>query len=538
MQPKPTFPRKQIFGLSILLFLCLLVVLFDSCRKNYDAQANIFTTGQVNNFFKLPAGTTPETRIVVAEMQKQLKAQDVNNFLNWHGQPIWDKAVKLDSKKENSITYLIPIAKEKQITAFFGATVMPTGKILFEMHRQSTQVDKAKEYSYANIGLKRSSFFLNYFNGVPTQPKEVEAISSTGENNFAVMVCWWESNQVECNYFNPTDSTAGIIAPPCFEWREICIPIGSDDTPGGGGGGGGGGCTTCPPPCPTDDPWFSLVPPEGPPGPCEPNTPPCAPDQMYNSACLSPTNYPGKEYTYPYLWWNDTIWINAHINSFAANTNAPSLRNPIIYNFVAGNPSINLQKYINCFNAIPNAGATCTIKICADLPHNTEPDELVNDNMEPGHAFLIMTKTNGNQTVTQTFGFYPAIGKKSIFSSPVTSTIVDDGKQGFEHEYNASMIMNISVSNFNLTLSLATTAASLKYDLDGFNCADFALTCFNFNRNVPIAVPDWQIINKNYGTTPNGLYKKLQEMKAANGPEASSIQIGTFNAPKSHGECP
>lgn len=59
-----------------------------------------------------------------------------------------------------------------------------------------------------------------------------------------------------------------------------------------------------------------------------------------------------------------------------------------------------------------------------------------------------------------------------------------------------------------------------------------------------IIVPDWITGNpysgltKNYGTTPNGLYKKLQELKIANGPEAVNINIGSFNALASQGECP
>lgn len=214
----------------------------------------------------------------------------------------------------------------------------------------------------------------------------------------------------------------------------------------------------------------------------------------------------------------------------------------ILFDYSNSGPAIDLQKYFNCFDIIPDNGATYSIKLCADLPDNSNPDIVV-VGVTPGHAFLTITKTNGSQSVTQSFGFYPQSGPLSVFGVGVNSKIVDDGKAGFEHEVNASISMdNISQLGFNAVKNLALGYVnSLQYDLDVFNCADYALDCFNFIRSSQIIVPDSQypigfpIIN--YGTTPNGIYKNLKEMKDTNHPEAANIQIGVNNSTTSHGPC-
>src|SRR5262245_2204631 len=36
-------------------------------------------------------------------------------------------------------------------------------------------------------------------------------------------------------------------------------------------------------------------------------------------------------------------------------------------------PSLDLNKAFNCFNQMPSSGAKYSIKLCADVPNNTEP---------------------------------------------------------------------------------------------------------------------------------------------------------------------
>jgi hypothetical protein len=203
----------------------------------------------------------------------------------------------------------------------------------------------------------------------------------------------------------------------------------------------------------------------------------------------------------------------------------------VVFNY-DDKPSIDLTKFFNCFNNVPDNGATYTIKLCADLPIDGQP-WWMEDWFTPGHSFLTVTKTNGSQSVTQNFGFYPVSGLRSIWGNPCTSKLIDDGN----HEFEASISMTITQTQFNTMKDLALSYISSDYDINDFNCADFALNCFNSARSTPLDVPDTQRTFVNYGTTPNGIYEKLKDMKDNNHVEAANIFIGETNAPSSQGEC-
>jgi hypothetical protein len=98
--------------------------------------------------------------------------------------------------------------------------------------------------------------------------------------------------------------------------------------------------------------------------------------------------------------------------------------------------------------------------------------------------------------------------------------------------------MTITQSQFNTVKNMTLNYASnSQYDIDDFNCADFALNCFNSIRSTPLEVPDTYRTFVWYGTIPNGIYEKLKDMKDTNHAEAANIFIGETNAPTSQGEC-
>lgn len=246
------------------------------------------------------------------------------------------------------------------------------------------------------------------------------------------------------------------------------------------------------------------------------------------------------------MWWENESWIHDNIAMIRYVDAFKDPKSPLIFDnsdaFSA--PAADLQKMINCFTTVPDAGATYRITLNADLPDNSDPDALTN-NLEPGHAFITMTKTNGTQSVSQSIGFYPKRRYLSVFSTGVDSKIVDNGL----HEYNSSISMNLSQIDFMGSLNLAVSHSGLNYDLNDFNCTDFALQIFNSNRNPSqhIQVPDWVVVVsspysglvKNFGTTPNGLHKALNLMKTNNTwGEAANISIVTANAVAGAGECP
>ncbi len=199
--------------------------------------------------------------------------------------------------------------------------------------------------------------------------------------------------------------------------------------------------------------------------------------------------------------------------------------------------AIDVNKYFNCFDNIPDAGATYSMKLCADIPVNNNENDLISG-LHPGHAFLIITKSNGSSSVSQTMGFYPTTSM-NVFMLPVSSKLVDDGISGHEHEYNASILLpSISQSDFQTVKSTLINLASTKdYDLNDYNCTNFALEVFNSVSNpYIISVLDWYGVssNINYGKTPNGLYKKLKSLNLDGTP---NISIGTYTANTSHGPC-
>jgi len=211
-------------------------------------------------------------------------------------------------------------------------------------------------------------------------------------------------------------------------------------------------------------------------------------------------------------------------------------------NFVYDNlPGIDLTKYFKCFTYIPDAGATYSVTICADLPVNDNPEALLDRNFQCGHSFLIFTKTNGNSSASLSFGFYPQRILLSLTTLPLSSKVSDDG--AVAHEYNGSLTMNgISALDFmTLEHEAENLANSMKYDIGDYNCTNFALDVFNSIRPTdPLQVPDWigSYTGLDFGATPNGLYSLIKSMEYnKNGTRNFNVQIGVMRAPQAMGPC-
>jgi hypothetical protein len=222
----------------------------------------------------------------------------------------------------------------------------------------------------------------------------------------------------------------------------------------------------------------------------------------------------------------------------------PVADDPIYIDFepVESLTAIDLKKYLQCFSNIPDAGATCTIKILTDIPVDTDPNSSFDwENGSPGHTFLQLTKQNGTQTVQQNIGFYPVTGWKSgLTPAPVKGKFVDNSY----HEYNASFIMPLTPENFNsMLVHIQYLANFIKYDIDEYNCTDFALEVFNYKRGGnQLTIPMYDIPGGNapFGTaTPQGLYQKLKSLKKDQGAEGANIAIPGYKgfAGASKGSC-
>lgn len=189
---------------------------------------------------------------------------------------------------------------------------------------------------------------------------------------------------------------------------------------------------------------------------------------------------------------------------------------------------IDLESYLRCFDQIPDAGATCSIEIYADIPVDSDPYKLFElSNQSPGHTFIQIKKSNGTQSAIQNIGFYPQSDWKSILTNaPIDGKFVDNGM----HEFNASIKMSVSPENFKSILTeIRYLARFIKYDIDEYNCTDFALDVFNKIRTGKLEIPMYHIpggMAAGGTRTPQGLYNKLQEMKSGGSSEAANITIG------------
>ncbi|MFC0773378.1 hypothetical protein [Terrimonas alba] len=203
------------------------------------------------------------------------------------------------------------------------------------------------------------------------------------------------------------------------------------------------------------------------------------------------------------------------------------------------NPSIDVEGYLRCFSSIADDGAECSIELFTDLPVNGDPTKLFDfNNGSPGHVFIQLKKSKGSQLVVQNFGFYPRQGwKAATNSSAVAAKVVDNGY----HEFNASIHTKLTPAQLKTAISALRNLASSQYDIDQYNCTDFALQIYNNTQPLAsrINIPLLQIPNgvARGSKTPQGLYMKLEEMKKS-GIQSSSITIPIVGwVGKSKGAC-
>ena len=204
------------------------------------------------------------------------------------------------------------------------------------------------------------------------------------------------------------------------------------------------------------------------------------------------------------------------------------------------NTAIDIRKFMNCFTAIPDAGATCSIEILSDIPVDGSPSNFFNwETGSPGHTFIKMNKSNGSQSVQQIFGWYPQSGYKvGLTTAPVTGKFVDNA----QHEFNASYTVNLTPAQFQAAVTRVLYLANfIRYDIDEYNCTDFALDVFNdaVSPTQRLDIPKYDIPGGMAPTgtnTPNGLYQKLQSLSVAGTPGISIPGVKGWVA-DSHGPC-
>ena len=193
--------------------------------------------------------------------------------------------------------------------------------------------------------------------------------------------------------------------------------------------------------------------------------------------------------------------------------------------------TIDLKKYLACFDKIADQGSTCTITLLTDIPEDDNPNSFFNwKTGSPGHTFLQLGKKNGNTSIQQSIGFYPASSWKTLIDLPVEGRFADNG----EHEFNASITMDITPANFRSTIErMLYLSTYIKYDIDDYNCTDFALNIFNFKRSNPLNIIKYNVpggATSSGTSTPQGIYKELKRIKDLVNTESNNISIPSVKA--------
>lgn len=226
-------------------------------------------------------------------------------------------------------------------------------------------------------------------------------------------------------------------------------------------------------------------------------------------------------YEYQCIWTNENVimdeddWGGDSGGGGAGNNgNSVVVLSPAV--------TINLKDRLNCFKNVPdnvNTKYNVTLHV----------DKTTNYVMFPGHSFITLEKSNGSNVQRLSFGFYPKTSNNVIIglSQPIISEIGEeslDGERESDIRYNLRFDSSFSTkfqSLINLAVSLSQ---SMNYDLNDYNCTNYAIDVFNYALTSTSKSPLPQT------TTPNSLFDIMNNMSNNN---IEKNKIGEGKLPKS-----
>lgn len=194
-----------------------------------------------------------------------------------------------------------------------------------------------------------------------------------------------------------------------------------------------------------------------------------------------------------------------------------------------GDPAIDLDKYLKCFDNIPDAGATCKITIHSDVPVDSDPTKIFDWSAgSPGHSWIRLEKrgANGSGMASQHIGFYPKTGWKTILTdAPLDGKFVDNGS----HEFNASYEVSVSPENLRSAIMRIRQLRNVKYDIDDYNCTDWSIEVWRsaVSPSIWFDIPRFHMpgsLSPGGTSTPQGLYVKIKELQDA-GVQGASVPV-------------
>ncbi|MDB4921833.1 hypothetical protein [Mucilaginibacter sp.] len=187
-------------------------------------------------------------------------------------------------------------------------------------------------------------------------------------------------------------------------------------------------------------------------------------------------------------------------------------------------PAINPKSLMDCFGNVPSAGAAMKVTVYVQEPFpgtsfNIGPNSV-------GHVAIGLTKTNGNNSVTQIVGYYPNASGLDKIHAP--SKVVNNGG---DLEYNVSISYTVSAGQFNQITSYISNPPT-HYDLTDFNCTNFV---YNACEAGGVTLPDpFSTVGLLPVTamTPAGLGNSIEKLKGQN-----NVNTTGGITPNSKGPC-
>jgi hypothetical protein len=193
------------------------------------------------------------------------------------------------------------------------------------------------------------------------------------------------------------------------------------------------------------------------------------------------------------------------------------------------NPKVDPKKMMDCFSAVKTEGAAFQVKVLV-----IEPFPGTTFNYGPnsfGHVAIQLTKTNGNQSVTQVLGFYGSgTGLDKMISS---SEVLNNGR--IDYTMEASYFTD--ATNFDKIIAYVSNPKP-NYHYTNFNCSAFVYEAgIAGGLNIPDPMTTVGMSGPGgagAARTPAGMASALRTEKA-NG--AKNVAEGGGTAPASKGEC-
>jgi hypothetical protein len=144
----------------LLLFICIATILIKSCKKKDE---HLLESDKIAQFTYHLSRDNNALEMVIKNIKLQLAQKDFSaNFIKWHGQPLWDKAVTVQKDAVNYIL-LIPTQKNNNIETFIAARLKDS-KFEYELHRRTAMEKNLTEPSVMKITGAIRQHILAYFN--------------------------------------------------------------------------------------------------------------------------------------------------------------------------------------------------------------------------------------------------------------------------------------------------------------------------------------------------------------------------------------